>query len=76
MGALRALFSLVGLRGSAATATHFTTLWSGDAALYAALGIAAPPWRWTRQELITDLLHKGIYAVATGATYERITNRR
>lgn len=76
MGVLRALLSLAGLRGSAATATHFAVLWSGDAALYAALGIATPPWRWKSQELITDLFHKGVYALATGVTYERIVNRR
>jgi hypothetical protein len=76
MGVLRAPLSLAGLRDSAATAAHLTTLWSGDAVLYAALGIAPPPWRWKRQELITDLFHKGILALATGATYERIASRR
>ncbi len=76
MGVLRALLSLTGLRGLAATATHFTMLWSGDAALYATLDIAPKPWRWTRQELVTDLFHKGVYALATGATYERLTSRR
>lgn len=76
MGVLRALLSLAGLRGSAATAAHLTTLWSGDAALFAALGIAPPPWRWKRQELIMDLFRKGIFVLVTGATYERIASRR
>ena len=76
MGVLRAPLSLAGPMGSAATAAHLTTLWSGDAALYAALGIAPPPWRWKRQELITDLFRKGILALATGATYERSASRR
>jgi len=74
MGVLRGLLDAAGLRGSAATAVHFAVLWAGDAALYRGLGIADVPWRWSPGELGTDVLHKGVYAVVTGATYDALTS--
>jgi hypothetical protein len=72
MGALRGAIGLAGARGASATALHYAAFWSGDAALYNALGIAPPPWAWERSELVPDLLHKGVHAVVTGAVYERL----
>ncbi len=28
------------------------------------------PWKWRKQELVTDLFHKAVYAIATSATFE------
>ncbi len=72
MGALRAALDGMGLRGTVASAAHFALLWSGDAALYRALGIADVPWRWSADELATDVLHKGVYAAVTGAVYDAL----
>ena len=74
MGAVRGVLDEAGLRGAAATAAHFALLWGGDAALYRALGIADVPWRWEADELTTDLLHKGVYAVVTGAVYDALSS--
>lgn len=73
MGALRGVLDLAGLRGPVASAAHFALLWGGDAALYRSLGVADVPWRWTAGELGTDMLHKGVYAVVTGATYDAMS---
>ncbi|MEJ7708139.1 MAG: hypothetical protein WKF82_13215 [Nocardioidaceae bacterium] len=73
MGAVRGLLDVAGLRGPAATAAHFALVWSGDAALYRALGIAPLPWQWPADELAADVLHKGVYAVTTGAVYEALS---
>lgn len=73
MGALRGVLDLAGLRGPAASAAHFALMWGGDAALYRSLGVADVPWRWTPAELGTDMLHKGVYAVATGAAYDALS---
>ncbi len=70
MGALRGVLDVAGLHGPSASAAHFALLWGGDAALYRALGIADVPWRWKADELASDLLHKGVYAVVTGAVYD------
>ncbi len=73
MGAVRGLLDSAGLTGPAATAAHFALLWCSDATLYRALGIAEAPWNWSPDELATDLLNKGVYAVVTGAVYDAIS---
>lgn len=70
-GAARALIDRTGARGWPAAALLFGGLWSMDAALYRALGIADLPWRWPKEDLATDLVHKGIYSAVTSAVYER-----
>jgi hypothetical protein len=73
MGAVRGLIGGAGLRGPGAAAAHFAMMWSGDIMLYKALGVAAWPWQWSFEELAPDVLHKGIYAAATSAAYDRLT---
>lgn len=75
MGAVRGVLGERVDGTAAATATHFAGLWSGDVLLYSALGVAPPPWEWSPQELATDLGHKGVYALVTGATYEALDRR-
>ena len=73
LGAVFRLISLAEVTGVTAITIFFALLWSGDALLYAALGIAPLPWHWQANELIPDLFHKGVYAIATGVTYQLIT---
>ena len=61
------------MRGPRASLAHFALLCSGDAALYRFLGIAEGPWDWCASDLATDLLHKGVYAGVTGATYDALS---
>lgn len=76
MGSLRGVLDVVGVRGPRASAVHLALLWSGDAGLYRALGIADLPWRWRTDELATDLLHKGVYAATTGFVYDVLLSSR
>jgi len=73
MGTVRALIGRSGLEGPAAAAAHFALMWGGDVMLYKTLGIAPWPWQWSLEEMAPDVLHKGIYAAATGAAYDRLT---
>lgn len=73
MGTVRALVGRTGLRGPSAAAAHFALMWGGDVILYKTLGIAPWPWQWSAEELAPDVLHKGIYAAATSAAYDRLT---
>lgn len=75
MGAVRGVLGAAGLRGPAASAVFFGVLWTGDALLYRALGIADWPWRWNRTALITDLGHKAVYAATTGLVYDSLSSR-
>ncbi len=70
-----ALGALGGLGAVAKTAVHYALVWGGDVLLYRSLGIAPRPWQWKRQELVTDLVHKGMYALATGITFDSSTTR-
>ncbi|MGX1887660.1 hypothetical protein [Streptomyces sp. NPDC055287] len=74
LGAVRGALALTGLGPVAATAVHYALVWGGDVTLYRSLGIAPWPWQWSPQELATDLFHKGIYAIATGITFELLRN--
>lgn len=46
MGLVRGLLGLTGLGAFAASALHYVVVWSGDAGLYRALGVAPAPWKW------------------------------
>lgn len=72
MGAVRGALDVAGVQGAQASLLHFALLWSGDAALYRALGVADVPWRWGTEELATDLVHKGVYAAVTGVAYDAL----
>ena len=71
-GAVRGLIGLAGATGVSAGALLFAGLWSMDASLYRALGIADAPWRWSGDALATDLFHKGLYSVVTSVVYDRL----
>lgn len=75
MGPLRAALDAAGFDGPTASAIHFALLWSGDAALYRALGIAEVPWQWEAGALVTDVLHKSVYAAVTGAVYDALSGK-
>lgn len=70
MGAIRGVLNVAGLRGPEATAAHFALFWGGNAALYRTLNVADVPWRWSGNQLASDVLNKGVYAVVTGAVYD------
>ena len=73
LGALFGLLTLLDLNLALTVALFFGLLWPGDVMLYKALKIAEWPWKWRRSELLTDLFHKGVYAVATGLAFVAIT---
>jgi hypothetical protein len=39
-----------------------------------ATGVGAPPWTWPRNELVIDVLHKGVYSLVTGAVADRLVD--
>jgi hypothetical protein len=67
--------ALIGRRrsGLRASVTHFVLMWSSDAVLYKVLGISPWPWEWSADELAPDVGHKGVYVLATGIAYDRMS---
>ena len=66
LGALRGVWSAVGLRGAHASFAHTIVRLATDQTLENTTGVGSPPQTWPRQEQVVDLLHKAVYGFATG----------
>jgi hypothetical protein len=67
LGPVRALMAETGMRGPVASLLFLNLRLLNDQTLENATGVGAPPWTWPFDEQVTDLVHKAIYAYATGA---------
>ncbi|MGY2004782.1 hypothetical protein [Blastococcus sp. SYSU DS1024] len=70
-GAAYGVAALRGARGQKAVNAVFATVYPGDVLLNAALGLYHPT-RWSRRDLVVDLVDKYVQAQATGAVFERL----
>jgi hypothetical protein len=66
LGAWRGLMAEGGVRGGRASAMFIIIRLANDQTLENITGQGAPPWTWPRDDLVVDLLHKGVYAFTTG----------
>ncbi|BBZ07016.1 hypothetical protein MDOR_11850 [Mycolicibacterium doricum] len=76
LGVLRSVMSEAGLRGPLASGKFTVLRLTTDQILENATGIGAPPATWPRREQVIDVLHKGVYAFATGAVTDALAARR
>ncbi|RKT54169.1 hypothetical protein [Saccharothrix australiensis] len=74
-GVVRSLMANAGLRGPVASAMFTVVRLTNDQILENATGVGAPPRTWPRSELLVDLLHKSVYAFATGAVADALAAR-
>jgi hypothetical protein len=74
-GVIRSLMANVGMRGPVASAMFTVVRISNDQILENATGVGAPPQTWPRPELLVDVLHKSVYAFATGAVADALAAR-
>ncbi|MCW2535211.1 MAG: hypothetical protein JWQ26_910 [Modestobacter sp.] len=72
LGALRGVWAAAGLRGWRASAWHVAVRLATDQTLENATGVGAPPWTWSRQDQVVDVLHKAVYSFATGLVADRL----
>lgn len=75
LGVLRSVMAQAGLRGPVASAKFAVVRLTNDQILENATGVGAPPQTWPRKELVVDLLHKAVYAFATGAVADALAAR-
>ena len=73
-GALRGVMSAANLRGPWASLMHTPVRLSIDQTLENATGVGAPPWTWPRDELVIDVLHKGVYSLVSGAVIDAVVS--
>ena len=76
LGAVRALMAERGIRGPVGSFLHLNLRLLNDQTLENATGVGAPPWTWPVEEQVVDLLHKAVYAFATGAAADRLVADR
>lgn len=74
-GVVRSLMANAGMRGPVASALFAAVRLSNDQILENATGVGAPPQTWPRRELVVDLLHKSVYAFATGLVADALAAR-
>lgn len=72
LGVLRGVMSAANLRGPYASLMHTPVRLSTDQLLENLTGVGAPPWTWPRDEQVIDVLHKGVYSLATGVVVDRL----
>jgi hypothetical protein len=72
LGALRGLWSAVGLRGPRAHLAHTVVRLATDQTLENAAGTGAPPHTWPVREQVVDVAHKAVYSFATGLLADRL----
>ena len=72
LGALRGVMAAGGLRGPWASAMFTVVRLTADQTQENITGVGAPPWTWPRNELLIDLVHKGIYGFTTGVVADRL----
>lgn len=75
LGVLRSVMAHAGLRGPWSSAQFAVVRLTNDQILENATGVGAPPPTWPRRELAVDLLHKTVYAFATGAVADALAAR-
>lgn len=75
LGVLRSVMAQAGLRGPLASAQFTVVRLTNDQILENATGVGAPPQTWPRKELVIDILHKAVYAFATGAIADALAAR-
>ncbi|KOV85302.1 hypothetical protein [Nocardia sp. NRRL S-836] len=75
LGVLRSVMAHAGLRGPWSSAKFAVVRLTNDQVLENATGVGAPPPTWPRGELVVDLLHKSVYAFATGVVADALAAR-
>ena len=72
LGALRGVWAAAGLRGVRASLWHTAVRLSVDQTLENVTGVGSPPWTWSREDQVVDVLHKAVYSLATGVLSDRL----
>jgi len=51
------------------TISYFFIVWIQGLIVIPLLGVAPPPWTWGTKAILTEIVHKAIYALATTAVF-------
>ncbi|MDD7963137.1 hypothetical protein [Microbacterium thalli] len=76
LGALRGVWSAVGIRGAYANVWHCAVRLAFDQTVENTTGAGAPPHTWPARELAVDVIHKFVFSLVTGIITDRIIRPR
>lgn len=71
-GAVRGILAAAGVPPPLATALHFAAIFGTAMVMLPALKVAPPVSEWGAESIAIDSLHHLVYALATGAAYDRL----
>jgi len=71
LGGLRGVWAVTGIRGPVASSWHTVVRLAFDQTVENVTGVGAPPMTWPLDERAVDVLHKAVYAAATGLVADR-----
>ena len=69
-GVARSALGKVGVRGWPASVVHFAALWGTAQVMLPANNAAPPITQWAPRQIVTDVVHHAVYALAAGAVYD------
>lgn len=75
LGAARGAMAAAGMRPAPAGATLLGLALLPEILIVPALGASPPPWRWSANDSAISVLHHGVYAGVTNATYGMLERR-
>lgn len=70
----RGIMAEGGMRGPMASLLFFVTRLTTDETMENVTGVGKPPWSWTKGLQVVDVLHKAVYAFATGAVADALAS--
>ena len=73
-GVFRGLIHLLGLKGLAASSTHFAAVWTTELIMLPSLRVAPPVTKESPQTIAKDAFYHAVYACATGLVFDAIMN--
>ena len=72
--ALRGVMAEGGMRGPLASMMFFATRLTTDETMENVAGVGKPPWAWPARDIVPGMLHKAVYAFATGAVSDALAS--
>lgn len=69
-GVLRGVLDLAEVRGLPASLVHFGGIWGAAQVMLPAAGASEPITKWPAEQIIIDVMHHAVYALAAGAVYD------
>jgi hypothetical protein len=72
--ALRGIMAEGGMRGPLASLMFFATRLTTDETMENVAGVGKPPWSWPAHIVLPGIMHKAVYAFATGAVADKLAS--